>query len=285
MWELKWRSPTFLLKGETLVPVLRSIDDYALPANVGLGSPPTPGNPLGRGLQGAYGQTGFKSAIPYEALTYATGNTLLDNLRFFEENVRQSRYQPEPDATRHYAAIGSNKFRGFVRDCARLLKQVDGLRIVGCNQGGYDTHGDQNIRFPTLVRDLASALTALYHDLKPIWDDTVVVTMSEFGRTSLENANRGTDHGEATCMFLMGGPVNGGLYNCSPDRWADGDLFSTSNGRYVAHRTDFRTVYYELLTRHMGDPDGKIDTILPNYTQLTAQDTNGYFAPLNLFNS
>ncbi len=274
-----------LLKGETLVPVLRSIDDYALPANVSLGRVPTLNNPRGSGLKGAYGQTGFDGALPYEALTYSTGRTLLDNLQFFEENVRQTPYEPEPDAARHYAAIANNGFRGFVEDCARLLKQVAGLRIVGCNQGGYDTHGNENVAFPNLTRDLATALTALYHDLKPIWDSTVVVTMSEFGRTSQENANFGTDHGEASGMFLMGGAVNGGVYNCSPDRWENGDLFSTSNGRYVAHRTDFRGVYHELLTRHMGDPDGKIDTVIPNYTDLAARDTNGYFTPLGIFNA
>ncbi len=272
-----------LLKGQTLVPVLSSIDAYALPPNVRLGTVPTRTNPLGSGLKGAYGQSGFNPAIPYEALTYSTGSTLLDSLQFFEENVRQTPYEPEPDAVPYYAAIGQNRFRGFVQDCARLLKQVDGLQIVGCNQTGFDTHGDENVRFPNLVRDLATALTALYHDLKPIWENTVVITLSEFGRTSQQNANLGTDHGESTCMFLMGGAVNGGVYNCSPERWENGDLFSTTNRRYVAHRTDFRAVYHELLTRHLGDPDGKIDTVIPNYTGLAAKDTNGYFTPLGIF--
>ena len=269
-----------LLKGETLVPVLRSIDDYALPGNVSIGLPPSLGDPFGAGLRGAYGQTDFDAEIPFETLTYSTGSTLLENLQFFEDTVRQTPYEPEPDAVPHYNAITDTRFRGYVRDCARLLKQVDGLQVVGCNQGNYDTHGNEAGRFPGLVRNLANALTALYHDLKPIWDDTIVFTMSEFGRTSLENANRGTDHGESGCMMCMGGPVKGGVYNCDAGTWANGDLFSTPNGRYVAHRTDFRSVYAEILTRHLGDPSGKLDAILPGYGALKAADTAGYFDSL-----
>ncbi len=272
-----------LLKGRTLVPVLRSVDDFALPVNVKLGVAPGPGSPLGEGLKGAYGQAGFDGAISYESLTYSVGRTLLDSLQFFEENVRGEPYAPEPDAIPCYEGIGDTKFRGFVRDCARLLKQVEGLRVAGCSLSDFDTHTSQHNRFPGLFRDLATALTALYHDLKPIWDDTVVVTLTEFGRASMENATAGTDHGEATCIFLMGGAVNGGVYNCSPDRWENGALFSTPDRRYVSHRTDYRRVYYELLAQHMGDPEDRIDTIIPGYSDAATRDSNGYFAPLGLF--
>ena len=231
---------------------------------------------------GAYTQAGFDLSKYCEVLTYGTGRTLLESLQFFEDNVRNTPYEPEPDAQPYYAAIGNNRFKGYVMDCARLLKQVDSLQITGCNQGGYDTHGSENDRFPPLVADLSLAFTALYHDLKPIWNDLVVVCMSEFGRTPQENGNRGTDHAEATLMMLMGGAVNGGMYNCDPDSWANGDLFSTKNGRYVAHRTDFRNIYHEILTRHLGDPDGRIDEIIPNYSAVSATDPNGYFTPLGL---
>jgi len=273
--------PIVLLKGPTLVPVLRSINAYALPANVSIGMAPSPpGDPLGSSLRGAYGQTGFSSAVPYNALTYSTGRTLLDGLQFFEENVRSTPYQPDPLAAPYYAAITDRGFAGYVQDAARLLKQVPELQIVGANQGNYDTHGGENTSFPRLTRDLGLALTALYFDLKSIWDDTVVVTMSEFGRTSEENGNRGTDHAEATLMLAMGGPVKGGVYNADPSRWANGDLFSTSNGRYLAHRTDYRAVYAEIIQKHLGDPAGKIDQIIPNLSAFASQDPNGYFSPL-----
>ena len=270
-----------MMKGETLIPVLRSIDDYALPSNVSLGTFPTLANPVGSGLKGAYGQVGYNPNTPYNPLTYSTGEALLRSLQFFEDNVAGSPYEPEPDAVPYYEAIGNQQFAGFVRDCARLLKQVDDLQITGCNQANYDTHGNENVQFPNLTRDLGLAMTALFFDLKPIWDKTLVVTMSEFGRTSEENGNNGTDHGESTCMLAMGGGVQGGVYNCDAATWANGDLFSTPNERYVAHRTDFRNVYHEILTRHLGDPDSRIDDVLPGYANLLANDTAGYFAPLN----
>jgi uncharacterized protein (DUF1501 family) len=80
----------------------------------------------------------------------------------------------------------------------------------------------------------------------------------------------------------MGGPVKGGVYNADPSRWSNGDLFSTANGRYVAHRTDFRAVYREVLAGHLGDPSARIDEVIPGYSSLVAQDTNGYFKPLGM---
>ncbi len=269
-----------MMKGETLVPTLRSIDDYALPANIPIGSRATLLDPLGRGLLGSYSQSGFSPKPRYNALTYSTGKTLLESLIFFESTVRSAPYVPEPDAQPYYTAIGNQRFAGFVRDCARLLKQVPELQIAGCNQDGFDTHGNENVAFPVLMSDLGNALTALYFDLKPIWKDTVVVTMSEFGRTPEENGNRGTDHGESTVMFAMGGAVKGGVYNADKDRWANGDLFSTANGRYTAHRTDYRAVYHEIITGHLGDPAARIDEVIPGYSSLAGGDGAGYFEPL-----
>ena len=274
-----------LMKGETLVPVLRSIGDFDLPANVNLGTfPSPPGNPLGSGLKGAYGQAGFDPLVPYNGLTYSTGSTLLDSIQFFRDNV-DAEAPPEPGAEEYYNAIGNNGFRGFIQDCARLLKQVDGLQVVGCNQGGYDTHGSENVNFPNLTGDLGRALTALYIDLKDMWNDVIVFTITEFGRTSGENANNGTDHAEACAMFAMGGSISGGVYNCDSSTWPNGTLFSTANGRYLSHRTDFRAIYNEIITKHLGDPDGRIDEIIPGFTSLAAANSGGYFTPLNFINA
>ena len=270
------------MKGDILLPVLRSVEDYQLPSNVNLGSVPTAQNPKGTGLMGAYGQAGFDVDRAWETLTYSTGSTLLDGLQFFEDNVHGSPYAPETDAQPFYANINDRGFANFLQDSARLLKQVDTLQVVGCNQNGYDTHGSEHLRFPNLAEDLGLAFTALYHDLEPIWSDTIVVCMSEFGRTSLENGNRGTDHAESTIMLLMGGPINGGVYNVDPTTWANGDMFSTTNGRYVAHRTDYRNIYNEILSTHLGDPSGLMDTIIPGYSGLVANDTQGYFTPIGL---
>jgi len=268
-----------IMKGETLIPVLSSVEAYSLPSNVTLGAAPSPGAPLGSGLAGAYGQP-FDASRPTSRLTYETGRSLVETLQFFEANVLSQEYLPEAEANPYYDAMSDRVFARSVRDCARLLKQIDTLQITGCNQDGYDTHGSQALRLSGRLEDLGLALTALFYDLKPIWENTLVMTLSEFGRTSEENGNLGTDHGESSLMVMMGGSVNGGVYNCDPTTWDHGDLFSTPTGRYVAHRTDYRAVYGEIFQKHLGDPEGRMDSIVPGYSELAAANSNGFFTPL-----
>src|SRR5262249_44702521 len=92
--------------------------------------------------------------------------------------------------------------------------------------------------------------------------DIVVVTMSEFGRTAHENGNRGTDHGHANCMFVMGGDVAGGkVYG----EWPGLETEQLNEERDLALTTDFRTVLAELITRHLGD--NKLETVFPGFTE------------------
>ena len=97
------------------------------------------------------------------------------------------------------------------------------------------------------------------------WDDLIVVTMTEFGRTSKENGSAGTDHAESSVMFVGGGGVQGGVYNCDESTWADGDMFSKRD-RYVARRTDFRSVFAEIFEGHFGDDPRQMDEIIPGYS-------------------
>jgi len=90
--------------------------------------------------------------------------------------------------------------------------------------------------------------------------DIVVVTMSEFGRTAKENGNRGTDHGHANCMFVMGGDVKGGrVYGPWPGL-ADHQL---NEGRDLALTTDFRLVLGEILSKHNGVSD--LNAVFPGF--------------------
>jgi uncharacterized protein (DUF1501 family) len=90
----------------------------------------------------------------------------------------------------------------------------------------------------------------LWTDLGDLAEDTVVVTMSEFGRTARENGNRGTDHGHANVMFVMGGPVKGGkVYG----RWPGLDQSQLYEGRDLAVSTDFRQVLGEAVYKHLGN--------------------------------
>jgi uncharacterized protein (DUF1501 family) len=91
-------------------------------------------------------------------------------------------------------------------------------------------------------------------------EDITLVTMSEFGRTAQENGNRGTDHGHANCMFVMGGPVAGGkVYG----RWPGLEKEQLNEGRDLALTTDFRDVLSELLANHMGNSG--LDTVFPGF--------------------
>jgi uncharacterized protein (DUF1501 family) len=91
--------------------------------------------------------------------------------------------------------------------------------------------------------------------------DVVVVTMSEFGRTVRENGNRGTDHGHGNAMLIMGGPVKGGkVYG----KWPGLERDQLYQGRDLAITTDFRDVFAECVTSHLGARD--ISKIFPGHT-------------------
>ena len=107
-------------------------------------------------------------------------------------------------------------------------------------------------------------------------DKVIIVTMTEFGRTSMENGSRGTDHAESSVVFVAGGGVKGGIYNCDSTTWKPGDIFSSKSGRYLAKRTDFRGVFGEIFTRHFGDTPQSLDQIIPGYTAAAAKDAVGF---------
>src|SRR2546421_12980144 len=116
--------------------------------------------------------------------------------------------------------------------------------------------------YTTLFRsDFGQALAAFAQDLGEKLRDVVVLTMSEFGRTVRENGNSGTDHGHATAMLVMGGPVNGGRML---GRWPGLDPADRFEGRDVAVTTDFRDLFAEVLARHLGAKD--LAAIFPGFS-------------------
>jgi len=104
-----------------------------------------------------------------------------------------------------------------------------------------------------------------------VWSDTVVATLSEFGRTSKENGSFGSDHAAASCLFAAGGSVIGGVYNCDPSTWPAGVMFGDS-GRYLLVRTDYRAIFWEILRDHMGADPATVDSVFPGYTALGLQE-------------
>jgi uncharacterized protein (DUF1501 family) len=111
--------------------------------------------------------------------------------------------------------------------------------------------------------DFARAIAALVADLGDWMEDTVVLTMSEFGRAVDENGNGGTDHGHGNAMFVIGGGVRGGrVYG----RWPGLAVEHRYDGRDLAVTTDFRDVFSEVVARHLGVADPR--TVFPGYDVL-----------------
>jgi uncharacterized protein (DUF1501 family) len=181
-----------------------------------------------------------------------------------------------------------------IKAAALILNKTDAL-IAGTEYGGFDTHQNQGTltgTHPDLNRGFGWAMYALrkyftlYAD-KATWDNVVVVTLTEFGRTTVENADQGTDHAEAGVMFVAGGGIKGydaglnrsGVFNCNPNdplvsqtlRWAtggSGSMFGVS-GRYVSRASDYRQVLGEIIRKHLGATQNQLNRIIPGYASPT----------------
>ncbi len=136
---------------------------------------------------------------------------------------------------------------------AQIVGSKLGTKVIYVQHGSFDTHVSQVQTQNRLLGEFSDAMKAFYDDLGAHGNDKSVLTMtfSEFGRRIEENGSRGTDHGEASPLFLIGGGVKGGLYGTPPD-------LSKSNNGNVAFSTDFRNVYATVLERWLGRPSEKI---------------------------
>lgn len=140
-----------------------------------------------------------------------------------------------------------------LRQSAQLLSANLGVRVLFLSQDGYDTHSSQADSHAALLTELAGGLAAFDRDLQALGlaDKVTVMVFSEFGRRVDENASAGTDHGAASCMFLCGAALKGGLFGEYPSlaKLGDGDLI---------FNTDFRQVYASLLDDWLGCSAPKI---------------------------
>jgi uncharacterized protein (DUF1501 family) len=161
------------------------------------------------------------------------------------------------DPAKYTAASGANypkgRFGDSLRQLAQLIKANLGVQVAFADIGGWDHHvneGSTEGQIANVLTEFSQSIAAFWTDLGDLGEDTVVVTMSEFGRTARENGNRGTDHGHANVMFVLGGPVKGGrVYG----RWPGLDQSQLYEGRDLALTTDFRQVIGEAVARHMGN--------------------------------
>jgi len=202
------------------------------------------------GFEAMYAQT-------VDTVLRGTGQETFEAIEMLRK-TNPARYQPE-----NGAEYPRSRFGQSLLQIAQMIKANIGLEVAFLDSGGWDHHvneGGVQGQLANLLRDLAQGLAAFHRDLGDRMEHICLVTLSEFGRTAHENGNRGTDHGHANCMFLLGGAVKGGkVYG----RWPGLAPAQLYEGRDLALSTDFRTVLGEAVSRHLGNPD--LDSVFPGF--------------------
>jgi len=212
------------------------------------------------GRDGDVMASGFETqyAQAADSLLGSTGKEAFDAVKMMNE-ANPGGYSPADGAS--YPTSG---FGEAMKQVAQIIKADLGLEVAFAELGQWDHHaneGSSTGQIANRLNDFSSGLAAFARDMGDRMADIVVVTMSEFGRTVRENGNRGTDHGHGNAMLVLGGNVRGGkVYG----RWPGLDREQLWQGRDLAITTDFRDVFAECVTAHLGAKD--ISTIFPGYS-------------------
>jgi uncharacterized protein (DUF1501 family) len=211
------------------------------------------------------GQASEALGASFEAQYAAAADSLLNgtsrdafNAMKMLKTADPSKYEAE-----HGAEYPRSPFGQALRQVAQLTKADVGLEVAFADIGGWDTHVNQGAAQGQLANrldDFSRSIAALVTDLGDRMADTVILTMSEFGRAVNENGNRGTDHGHGNAMMAIGGGVRGGrVYG----RWPGLAVEQRYERRDLAVTTDFRDVFGEIVVRHLGVKDAR--PIFPGY--------------------
>jgi len=206
--------------------------------------------PLGNTFEAMYAQS-------VDAVLHGTGQETFEAVKMLKST----------DPQRYTAAPGANypkgRFGDALRQTAQLIKANLGVQIAFTDIGGWDHHVNEGAvegQLANVLREFSQSIAAFWTDLGALGEDTIIITMSEFGRTARENGNRGTDHGHANVMFVLGGPVRGGrVYG----RWPGLDPVQLNEGRDLALTTDFRRVIGEAVALHLGN--SHLSTVFPGF--------------------
>ena len=235
--------PRILTGAEPAVAV-NNINDF------GVGGRNPNATPIANTFEAMYDQS-------VDSVLHGTGRETFDAVKMLK-SADPAKYKPAPGAN-----YPPGRFGDSLRQIAQLIKADLGVQVAFADIGGWDHHvneGNSQGQIANVLRDFSQSLAALWTDLGDLADDTVIVTMSEFGRTVRENGNRGTDHGHANVMFVVGGPVKGGkVYG----QWPGLDQSQLYEGRDLSLTTDFRRVLGEAVARHLGNE--RVDQVFPGF--------------------
>jgi uncharacterized protein (DUF1501 family) len=198
--------------------------------------------------------TRIASHVPVDMphLSFVNG-TMRDAFATLDRVVAVGAYRPA-------VAYPNNGFGQALQAVAGAMSAGLGTRVFFVQTGGYDTHSAQNTNqangaYTGLMATLNDGLLAFYNDLtrQGLFNDTMILQFSEFGRRINENASAGTDHGAGSVMMVMGGGVRGGIYGTAPNLRITPDNPTLENdGQDVKYETDFRAVYSKVIDSWLG---------------------------------
>lgn len=171
-------------------------------------------------------------------------NSSLDFLKTQEDTIKRasnslSLYAKNINVKTNFEQTDiSNDFK----EAVKLIKSKIDIPVIKISQKGYDTHANQTQRQTQLLKELDTAIGSFVAELKNenLFDDVLIVTYSEFGRRVKENGSSGTDHGTASCQFVIGAKVKGGMYGKAPSL----DNLKKNNLIYTTH---YRSYYNTIL--------------------------------------
>jgi uncharacterized protein (DUF1501 family) len=172
----------------------------------------------------------------------------------------------EMSAEMDAASRGAITAKGFeleARRIARLMREQYALGFV--DVGGWDTHvaqGGATGYLASRLDELGQGLAAFSQEMGSAWRNTVVVVMSEFGRTFRQNGNRGTDHGHGSVMWVLGGAVRGKQVVGEQVQMTAATLFQN---RDYAVLNEYRSVLGGIFQRQWGLSDSQLKTVFPGY--------------------
>lgn len=231
------------LQGHAPALAVRRLDDFAIRS----------GGSTSAAVEAAY-------ASSRDGALHATAAEAFDALRHLAASARAP-YVPAAGVTYPRSPFGD-----ALQEIARLAKADVGLEIAFAESTQWDHHaneGGATGQIAARLDDFSRGLAALARDLGDRLADTVIVTMSEFGRAVAQNGSGGTDHGHGNAMLVLGGPVKGGrVYG----RWPGLAPEMRHEGRDLAVTTDFRDVFAEIVVRHLGADTATAGTVFPGHT-------------------
>ena len=222
------------LYGDNEAVAINNLQDFAIQMR---------GNPMAANM----------AAGSFEELYDQTSNSILnkagkesfDALKMLNVNNIKN-YQPTAGVIYPNSPLGNS-----LKQIAVLIKMNIGVEVAFAESGGWDTHFNQgaaNGTFARNAKDFSDSIAAFWKDLAAYQDDVTVMTMTEFGRTAAQNGTGGTDHGRASCLFVLGNDVKGGKLYQNIGSLAKESL---EDGRDLPVSTDFRAVFSSVANGHL----------------------------------